>query len=369
MSAADPRRMSAWSGILYFMARSLERWCGEVELLGPVTPPADVVYRAVGRARRVLGLPYVPWAHRARRARSFGRIFEDRLRDGYDVIFAPAAAIEIAELSAGIPVVYSSDTTYALLAGSYPGYAPPTPARFEEGNALEQSAISRAAALVYPSEWAARSALDDYGASPDAVHVFPYGANLTAPPSAERVRTEPQPGGCRLLFIGRDWERKGGEMAVAVLDALRDRGVDATLTVVGCDPPVRHPAVRSVGLLRKDHPTEGARLERLLAASDFLLLPTTAECFGIVFCEASAYGLPSIAPRSGGVGGAVVDGENGFLIEQAADPDAYAEVIARLMADPGELSSLRASSRRRFEAELNWDVWGRRMAEVLGELV
>lgn len=45
---------------------------------------------------------------------------------------------------------------------------------------------------------------------------------------------------------------------------------------------------------------------------NFLLLPTIAECAGIVFAEASGYGIPSITYDTGGVGTYVIDGINGF---------------------------------------------------------
>src|SRR5436190_335365 len=75
------------------------------------------------------------------------------------------------------------------------------------------------------------------------------------------------------------------------------------------------------------------QLEKLFETSDFLLLPTRSECYGMVFCEASAYGLPSITTDTGGISGAVKDGENGFMLPLSARGQEYAEAIAKVYLD------------------------------------
>jgi glycosyltransferase involved in cell wall biosynthesis len=141
--------------------------------------------------------------------------------------------------------------------------------------------------------------------------------------------------------------------------------------VVGCVPPVRFDEtyVRVLPALRKDVPAERERLSRLFLDATFLLLPTRAECFGMVFCEASAHGTPSVATDTGGVRGAVEDGENGILLPLEAGAIVYAEVIARLFADCGRYDALVRSSRAAYESRLNWDSWGRRMAPLLTSVI
>jgi glycosyltransferase involved in cell wall biosynthesis len=110
---------------------------------------------------------------------------------------------------------------------------------------------------------------------------------------------------CKLLFIGVEWERKGGQIALDALHALQRSGIPAALTIVGCMPPgyaTGHfgiPALPSYPLLINTYAIEVSRLNDLLRNSDFLLLPTRAECAGIVFCEASAYGIPVITTLTG----------------------------------------------------------------------
>ncbi len=110
------------------------------------------------------------------------------------------------------------------------------------------------------------------------------------------------------------------------------------------------------------------RLGELYSLSDFLLLPTRAECFGIVFCEANAFGLPVITTDTGGVSGAVCNGENGFMLPLSAGASEYARLISEVWRDRAAYSSLAHSSRAAFEQRLNWDAWGTQVSKLLAEI-
>jgi glycosyltransferase involved in cell wall biosynthesis len=98
-------------------------------------------------------------------------------------------------------------------------------------------------------------------------------------------------------------------------------------------------------------------------------LPTRAECYGIVFCEASAYGLPVVTTNTGGVSGAVKDGVNGFLLSVDADADEYAIKIMELFSNDEKYYSLVKSSRDLFEKKLNWDAWALEVKKIIVENV
>ncbi|HRQ86246.1 MAG TPA: glycosyltransferase, partial [Flavobacteriales bacterium] len=66
-------------------------------------------------------------------------------------------------------------------------------------------------------------------------------------------------------------------------------------------PEFNDPDLVREGFLNKNLPADMARLEHHLRTADFLILPTRFEAYGIVFCEAAAYGLPALASRTGGV--------------------------------------------------------------------
>ena len=117
--------------------------------------------------------------------------------------------------------------------------------------------------------------------------------------------------------------------------------------------------------LDKNDERQAREIEQLYVTSDFLILPTRADCTPFVFNEASAFGLPAITADTGGVAEVVRNGENGYILPFEARGEAYAQVIAELYCDEQRYLRLVQSSRAAFEERLNWDVWGRRVHDIL----
>lgn len=361
VTARDPSHPHSWSGTDGHIAAALARSVGDVTPLGPIRPRMlERLRRYDDWSRRVTGIGYSAH-HSLLLARRYAHCFAERLsRGAFDVIFAPAAATELAFLRTSLPIVYLSDATFAAMIGYYPEFSALSRLSRWEGNQVEARAIARADAVIYASDWAARSARDNYGAPAAKLHVIPFGANLAhAPARAEALAPRRDDGRCRLLFIGRDWQRKGGDIAVDALRRLRQMGIDAELTVCGARrPPTAAPHVHCVPYLEKSDAARAASLAALYRAATLFFLPTRAECAGIVFSEAAAFGLPIVSTDTGGVATAVQDGVTGRLLPLSAGAADYARVIADLLADPLTLARMRTACRDAYEARLNWTAWG-----------
>jgi len=361
-----------FSGTPHFMTKALEKHCGAVRCLGPVTSLVETAARAFNKASRLVTGKRYDFVHSRMLSRRYARLFERKLRHApVDVLFAPMASTEIAFLNTGLPVLYSSDTTFRGLKDYYPGFSNLLEFSAREADFMERSAIARARLLVYPSRWAAESAVRDYQADAAKVHVIPYGANLEdAPPAEAALRPRPSDV-CRLLFVGVDWVRKGGDIAVETLTALHAMNIPAELTVCGCTPPagLGVPGLRVIPFLDKGDAAQRRKLEDLYLGSHFLLLPTRNECYGIVFCEANAFGVPAIATDTGGVSEIIRQGRNGFMLPLAARGAEYADVIAGLWRDPGRYREMAADARSEFDHRLNWDAWAVAVGKLLREIV
>jgi glycosyltransferase involved in cell wall biosynthesis len=372
LSSLDTSSRRAFSGTPYYMAQALEKHCGSVVHLGPARSRIEAAGDIGNRfARRLFGREFA-FDHSRALAREYARIFAKRLREEgpFDLIFAPAASTQIALLETDIPIIYASDATFQLMRDYHQDFTGISDAYAAIGNDIERRAIHRAGAVTYPSQWAARSAVRDYGASPERVKMVPWGANMDCIPEADSLWPAKDLSRCSLLFLGVNWERKGGPIAFAATDLLRRRGVDANLTVCGTTPPdgFSAPWLHVIPMLNKQNPAEERELSRLLLKANFLVLPTRNDCYGIVFCEASAHGTPSIATATGGVGGAVAEGRSGFLLPLEAGPDACAEMIHDLWSDKDRYRQLVTSSREHYETTVNWDRWGVAMREIIGRV-
>ncbi len=312
-------------------------------------------------ARAIIGKSY-DHRHSLLTAREYAFRFGRKLAAGtFDVIFAPVASTEISLLKTHIPIVYLSDILFPDYQDYYPQCSHLLKFSSAEVGRIEALAMHKASAFICPSSWVGTRAMDTYGLPKERVHVLSFGANLAKEPTFEEATRPRNLDVCRLLLLGVDWERKGGQVALETLKHLLDAGLDAELTICGCVPPtgVSHPKMTIIPFLSKRDPAQAARLAKLLHSATLLILPTQADAAPIVICEACAYGLPTIVRDTGGVGSVVEDGVNGYKVGKHEGARAYADIILDLYQNPERYHALSISSRQKYEQRLNWDAWGR----------
>ena len=367
LTSFDPGDENKLSGSVYHMLRAFERHGCDVVVLGPV------------KARQFLNSKLAQKARHWKKAYNFGhsyymawryaKAFAEKVKnEAFDCIFAPRSSTEIALLKTQIPIVYYSDTTFASLYNYYEWFSGFMRFSVWEGNQIERAALDRSSYVVFSSQWAADSAINDYGIDDGKVLVVPMGPNLRRIPSRESVLHQKDASVCKLLFIGVEWERKGGMLAFETLKHLKHKGIKASLTVCGCTPPsfINDDDLHVIPYLNKKLADDYERFEDLLRSHHFFILPTRAECFGVVFCEASAFALPSITTDTGGIPTAVRNGINGYRFPLSATADEYAERIASVFQNfDDEYLPLCRSSRDLFESDLNWDAFAATMISLV----
>lgn len=229
--------------------------------------------------------------------------------------------------------------------------------------AAERRVLDKCLYACYASDWAAEAALKVYGSAYEKkIKVIPFGANMEVPrqrADIEKIIAAREPGKCNLLFIGRYWEAKGGPVALAVAEELHRRGVLVQLDVVGCAPTTEVPEfVKVHGFVSKKSVEGYSKLERLFREAHFLIVPTRFEAYGLVFVEASSYGLPSLGTEIGGVTTIIRNGANGRRFDLAAPAAQYADYMQNLLGDSTAYEALSRSSFLEYEQRLNWKTFG-----------
>lgn len=360
----DATDVHNWSGLGYFVARTLVEQGSSLQHINVGSP--SFAWRAYGRLisqfRQQRFIPERTVRLAEQRATRVSR----SLPPATDLVFSPGT-LPVAGLDSPPPFVFWGDATFAAMIDFYPGFSGLDPRTVEQGHKVERRALEHCSAAIYASEWAARSAVHDYGADAAKVHVVPFGANLDGLPTEAQahalIARRPRDS-CRLLFVGVDWERKGGPLAVETARTLNERGLPTELVVVGCEPPLVEDFVRVSGFISKTR--SAGQLQAHLAEAHFLILPSRAECYGIVFVEASAYGVPSLATSVGGVPTAVRPGVNGALFDLAAAPEEYADFVESAMP---HYESLARQSVREYHDRLNWTTSGAAVQRILDAVV
>ena len=371
--------VGAWSGIPFFMSDGFARAGADLIRIQNLRGAQSLHLRCRDLfRRRILHENYSTFRHKKRLVLYARQVAEiaNRVRAGCNCVpehFADGLSRN------DIPIVIWTDATFHSLLNFYPEYFNMSDQAIAEGDAAERAALERCTLALYASEWAAQSAIGDHGADPRKVRVIPMGANLqetqNEPEVARMVRSRPADR-CELLLLGVDWVRKGCAIAVDVAKELNRRGLPTTLTIAGCNPPdgVVPDCVQTVGFIDKRTHEGTEKLKSLLAKSHFLILPSRAECFGIVFAEANSFGVPVLASRVGGIPSAVSTGKNGFTVPiQSDNPrgevEKYCDLVTRTMSSPAAYYELAMSSFREYRDKLNWRVATTAALKAMGEKI
>lgn len=239
---------------------------------------------------------------------------------------------------AGVPTVLSTDSTNAENAYRLPYRAPTrfTCHTWKLAARFERRVFGAVDALIANSEWVARSLHLHYGVDADDLEVLPFG--ITAP---DRTFDRPDRRRPRIVFVGRQFERKGGTVLLEAFARVADR---ADLTLVTQEAP---PGLDGVEVVDDLHQGD-ERLWELLAAADVFAFPSGIDQAPNAVLEAMAAGLPVVAVDTAAVGEMVLDGKTGVLIDDG-DVAALGDALERLVDDPALRATMGAAGRAHFD--------------------
>ena len=198
------------------------------------------------------------------------------------------------------------------------------------------------------SKWAADILTDECGVPAEKVRPIHVGLDLELWPYLPREGpAAPRP---QILFVGGDFERKGGDLLLRTYSERFAGRADLHL-VTKQPPPSLPPGVQAYDDLGANDP----RLRALYARADVFALPTRADVSSWVALEAMATGRPVITTRMGGIPDIVRDGETGLLIEPG-DGVALAGAMETLLGDEALRRRMGAAGRAVVEKDFSASV-------------
>jgi glycosyltransferase involved in cell wall biosynthesis len=360
-----------WSGIPLFMSQALATGGFELHRIQKLNGPRSVQLKARSLFRaKVLRENYSTYRH-PKVLQFYARQAQEQILAQKPDVIVSCSSLPLAYLETDKPIVLWTDATFHSLLNFYSAYVDMSSAALREGHEAERAALDRCALAIYSSEWAAQSAVKRYGADPEKVKVISFGANFSdglTEDEAEAAIAKRPADECRLLFLGVDWKRKGGDTAVEVAERLNLRGVRTKLVLAGVNLPGKKTFpeyVERVGFVNKHTPEGAEKLRRLLIESHFLTLPSVADCTPIVFSEANSFAVPCISTKVGGIPSVIKDGVNGCLVGLADAAKEATEAIAKTFSDRESYRRLALSSYREYRERLNWET----SAQAVGQLI
>lgn len=367
-----------WSGTSYYIAQSIKSHDTSLDYLGPLEDKLlPHAYRKLKRHYYQLRQEVYLKDTDPLTLRSYASQVSKMLSSlpRHDVVLS-ATTNPIAYLNCKQPILFWADATFRNTSEFYPKYSHLCQETISQGHKMEELAIEKCKFAIYSSDWAAQTAISFYGAKPEKVKVVPFGANLESNLDLAEVKAliESRPESkCKLIFIGVDWIRKGGEKALDIAKALNESGLSTELTLVGSQPSSDVPLpnfVKPLGYISKLSKVGQEKLSKLIGESHFLILPTLADCSPIVMCEANAFGVPCLSTDVGGIPTIIPPGVgNGKLFNAEASSKEYCEYIVNTFLNYSTYKDMALASYNEYKMRLNWQVAGESLRELLNQAI
>lgn len=365
ISPVDPRvdRM-AWSGTYYNTFHAIKKCGVDVKwipynsqsfLFKVLTKITSLFYKLIyGRGSST----------HSRLMSKIHSIFLDRkLVDSFDLLFIPGQIDIVVGLKTNKPIIYYTDGTFGKMVGYYWfGFSSKA---IKEGNLMEKLAVKKSKYNFRASTWAADSTIRDYGANKQ--YVFPFGADV---PNNIRISKNPEykNQNLKLLFSGKEWDRKGGKIAVEAAEYLNKSGINCELFIVGIkNLPEKIKSkdfVRFMGYINKNNPKDYKKYLNLYYKCNAFILPTRAECSALVFAEASAFGLPIFTTDTGGISSYVYNGENGYRLPLSAKGVDFGKCIEKTYKNK-KFERLSNGSREVYLNSTSWNAWSKHFKQFI----
>lgn len=290
-----------------------------------------------------------------------------------DAIFGCCISSSLYALETDLPIVYFSDATSYIIRDTYPGLMNRGESHIQTLHQIEHTSLRRTASAIFASPVVRDSAINDLRINPASTHVVPMGAHVTpADPTTITAPTAPPTRDhCDLLIVASDPIRKRVDLALEATEILRQRGINATLHIVGPGTPRSNasPATNPLGRLQLSDPNDRVTHQRLLRDCHIQLLPSLGEAFGIAPIESAHFARPSIVANAGGLPFVVLHNKTGLVIDRDEGPAAWADAIESLIDNPDHYRDLSRNALQRAQDELNWDAWGRSVAKIITDTI
>ena len=240
--------------------------------------------------------------------------------------------------------------------------------RIDDALAYERELAQSCDMIFVIGNFLRTSFIDVFGISPSRVITVGGGPNLGGIPDIDSTKVYDT---SELLYVGVDFERKGGAQLLRAFCNVAQRFPAARLHIVG-PRHIRIPGeirekVIFHGYVSRQTPGGAALFRDLYHRCSVFVLPSLYEPFGMSSLEAMLCQIPVVVTKGWGWLDSVKDGVSGFLVERGNIQD-LTETLAKCLSDPDRLQRMGRAGRENILGNFTWELVARRMHEALGPL-
>ncbi len=361
----DPRDHDSGSGIDYELYHTLLAKGADVNLVGPFIDTPSLPERIFWKVVRMATGKRAP-KYSNTFLKMTGRAVERAVEQYQPEIIFSLFSAPLVHVKSKKPIVYVLDST---LRGSQEEWAIFSSLAYRWMLSWEEKFVRKCARILAFSQWTADILAHDYKVDPRLITVIPIPASLPI----EVIPTEISPqdralNPLHLLLVGKEYQRKGVDIAIQVTEMLNEQGIPCELRVVGQNGQDRE-HVQFKGLFMKKIPEQLKAYTDQYRWADFLIHPARFEAAGIVPGEAAAFGVPTITNASAGLPTTVKDHVSGIVLTKDSPAEAYVQVIKHYLQNRDEYLALCKSTKKRYHDELNWPAAGDTLMSVLQDVI
>lgn len=166
--------------------------------------------------------------------------------------------------------------------------------------------------------------------------------------------------GNKILFVGRDFERKNGPLVLEAFKLLYKDNSSYELYLAGQNKlNISHPNIHILGDLRPEELVDYFNL------CDVFCMPSKFEAYGLVFPEALTFGLPCVGRDAFEMPYFIEEGVTGELLRSEKSEDLCA-LLKGVLNNTAMYKNVR-NKRDFYLKEYSWDTVAKRIAAVIGE--
>ena len=282
----------------------------------------------------------------------------EKNRQEFDIILQAGVLFSASFYKVTAPYFLYLDNTYAIAKKATPIKGLPNPkTATRKWKIMEKSTYEKADIIFTMSKSVQDSLINDYGIGKDKIRVVGAGPNLdTIPQRRDKSYKNPA-----ILFVGKSFKNKGGEILLKAFRRVRELIPNARLIIVGPKEKIQGPGILWKGFV------DSQSMPALYRQASLFVLPTLREAFGLSFLEAMAYQLPCIGTNIQAIPEIIDNEKTGFTVP-ILDETKLAEKIILLLKDEKLMKKMGDEGYNKIKEYFNWNLVASRMLSEMERL-
>ena len=356
----DPKDPDSGAGVNYNAFMALKGWADQIQIAGPYNIKLTLFERFIEKAASIFTkkrlIKFYP--SYLRNSNAMVQALVDEYKP--DVIFSKSS-VPLSNVRISTPFIYMCDSTVKWVTENWPIF---TKLGLKVMKRWERKTIKKASHIISFSQANADILQTYYNIPSRKITVHPIPSSL--PHDDDNFQPKPIGSGypLRLLLVGKEYHRKGVDVAIEATQQLNAAGISTELRIVGQDNENSN-HVCFMGLYKKKDPVQLKKYMDNYRWAHFLLFPSRFDAAGIVPSEAAGFGVPTITNAAGGLATTVKDGVSGEVLPKDSPAQSYANRLEFYWNHPKEYQSLCESTYKRYQVELTWDALGNRLQQII----